>query len=101
MSGTSYKSEYAAEISQLTKAALQDKRRRGEYCGGAVPYGYRVSAEDTLMPAEQERQIIQRIQALAAQGVTYRTIIQVLTVDGQFTRSGKPFQPGQISRIAR
>ncbi len=38
--------EYSRDISQKIRAALDSKRRRGEFIGSHAPYGYRRSAED-------------------------------------------------------
>ena len=81
------------------KAALQEKRSRGEYCGGQVPYGYKRDVDDTVTVDLHEQHIIRKVQELTRSGVTYRTIIDVLEVDGHKTRAGKKFQPGQIARM--
>ena len=87
-----------AEISTRVKASLSSKRSRGEYCGGRPPYGY-VRAGDDLVPHPIEQTMLCRVQELARSGVTYRTIIEVLEVEGYKTRDGKKFQPGQIARM--
>ena len=87
-------------ISTLTKEALRLKRSRGEYCGGKVPYGYmRTQDGKNVFPDPEELRIMHKIQELARSGVTYRTIADVLEVDGDLTRDGKKFQPGQIARM--
>ena len=87
-------------FAKRAKAALQAKRSRGEYCGGKVPYGYMTSLnEKQILPNPVEQVIVRKVQELARSGVTYRTIIDVLEVDGHKSRAGKKFQPGQVARM--
>ena len=92
-------------FAKRAKAALQAKRSRGEYCGGKVPYGYltgymtSLNEKQQILPNPVEQVVVRKVQELARSGVTYRTIADVLEVDGHKTRAGKKFQPGQIARI--
>ena len=96
---------FRAEISRRTKAAMAEKQRRGEYCGGHVPYGYALGNRDfqgvRLVPDPTEQAVISKVKELRADGVTYHTIATVLAVDGFRARSGKPFALWQLFRIAR
>jgi len=87
-------------FTERAKAVLQLKRSRGEYCGGQVPYGLMTSLNGKqVLPNPVEQVVVRKVQELARSGVTYRTIADVLEVDGHVTRAGKKFLPGQISRM--
>src|SRR5207248_2129603 len=47
-------------IGSRVKSALREKRKRGEFCGGAAPYGYAVVA-GRLSFLEPEGRIVARI----------------------------------------
>ncbi len=87
-------------LAERAKIALQLKRSRGEYCGGQVPYGSTLSLDHKqILPNPVEQVVVRKVQELARDGVTYRTIADVLEVDGYTTRIGKKFRPGQIFRM--
>jgi len=83
-------------IAARTRAALQAKRRRGERAG-RVPYGYQLAAEGAVSRAGSPVQlravpaqlnVVQRIHAERAAGVSVRAIAAGLTRDGIPTATG-------------
>jgi site-specific DNA recombinase len=87
-------------ISERTKAALGQKRSKGEKTGGDCPYGYR-SIDGVLVPDINEQQLITHIKALRGKGFSYKKIADALTEKGLFTRKETKFQPTQITRILK
>jgi DNA invertase Pin-like site-specific DNA recombinase len=77
-----------------TKAALAAKRRRGEYIG-AMKYGYRWH-QGALVPNPDEQAIIQRVKALAAQGMSAPMISRTL---GPINRRGKHLGKTQVLKL--
>lgn len=78
-------------IRARTKAALAAKRRRGEACGGAVPFGYKVISTElresgksvrVLAPCGHEQEAIRRMRELRSQGIGWRAIAQALAASG-------------------
>lgn len=85
-------------VSERTKAALNRKRERGEFCGGESPYGY-TSMEGKLVPCLEEQAVLRKIRNLRKAGYSIRRIVQSLAADGHLNRRGKLFQKTQVERI--
>jgi site-specific DNA recombinase len=76
-------------VSERTTAALAHKAARGERVG-ALPFGWTLAADGaTLTPDEAEQAAIRDMQALRADGWTYRTIAAELTRRGVLTKKGR------------
>jgi DNA invertase Pin-like site-specific DNA recombinase len=68
-------------IAERTSAALSHKKSKGEYCGGKVPFGFRVE-DGMLVKDEQQAAAAVRIRQLHASGVSLRKIADALTAEG-------------------
>jgi DNA invertase Pin-like site-specific DNA recombinase len=68
-------------IGERTAAALSHKKSKGEYCGGKVPFGFRVE-DGMLVKDEQQAAAAVRIRQLHASGVSLRKIADALTTEG-------------------
>jgi DNA invertase Pin-like site-specific DNA recombinase len=90
-----------ALIAMRTKAALQQKRAKGEKTGGAVPYGFKAVGRSVrrLERDEAEQAIIARAKALQAEGLSLRAIGRKLAEEGRRPRSGGAWHPETISNI--
>ena len=83
-------------IAERTAAALAAKRARGEYTGGAVPWGFR--AEDgKLFPSAMERLTVDIVEAQRAQGSTWRAIATQLN-GRDLTNRGRPWRHDTLIR---
>lgn len=87
-------------ISERTSMAMAHLRSSGRYTGGFEPYGYR-SEDGTLRVVTEEMTVIRCIHRLKAEGVSLRSISNILMSRGMTTRTGKAFAPIQLSRILR
>ena len=59
------------------------QRKRGEYLGGVVPFGYRKSEDGiTLVPIPEQQAAIRRIIKLRSEGVSSQRISAALKADG-------------------
>ena len=88
-------------IGERTSAAMQHKAARGEYTGGRVPYGFRVSADGVNLeedPAEQR--VIAVARELREAGLSLRKVSAELAERGFYARSGKAFGPKQVRAMA-
>jgi site-specific DNA recombinase len=88
-------------VGERTRAALAQKRSRGEKTGGYAPYGFMVGEHGKLVEHPEERRAIRRMKELRAKGHSYQRIAVTLTREGFFTRKGTPFRETQIIRILR
>jgi site-specific DNA recombinase len=91
-------------ISERTRMALGEKRRRGEKLGGRVPFGYRQIKRDdaaALVVDQKEQATISRIVSLREQGLTLRGIAGELERAGVSSKQGGRWHPKVISGILR
>jgi DNA invertase Pin-like site-specific DNA recombinase len=86
-------------IRARTKAALATKKAKGERTG-TVRYGYVLGADGrSLEAAPTEQAIIARVRALRADGLSLRSIVDELALNGLVSRAGKPFGVTQIRNM--
>lgn len=85
-------------IKSRIRAALDVKRRRNERIGD-IPLGFTLAKDKkTLVPDDQEQEVVQRILRLRGQGLSYPAIARDLEENGYEPR-GKRWYPGTIRRI--
>jgi len=75
-------------IRDRTRAALAQKRARGEVTGGHPPYGMRREG-GYYVPDMKEALLLSRVAELNQAGLTLRQIAAKLTAEGFKTRAGK------------
>ena len=87
-------------IGERTSAALQHKAAQGEYIGGDVPYGHRLSRDrQRLEPHPQEQALVVAARRLRKSGLSLRAVARELEARGFSTRKGRPFAPVQVWRL--
>lgn len=74
------------------------QQARGEFIGGAAPYGYQV-IDGELVVAEAEQAVIAEAKTLRAAGMALRAVGATLALKGMRARNGKVFQPAQVARL--
>ena len=90
---------YSAEMSQKIRRGQDENRKKGLYCGGGVPYGYKV-VDKKIIINEGEAEIVRYIFSQYAIGVYVPQIIKSLTEKGVLYR-GKPFNMNMLYNILR
>ena len=91
-----------SRIAERLKEGRGGKKNRGGHIGGSAPYGFRVVGTGRaamLEPDSTEQAVIAHIKELREQEATYRQIIDILTTEGIYLRSGKPFTLIQLHNI--
>jgi len=88
-------------MGERTRAALQQKRAKGQKTGGLVPHGYAADSEGRLVPDLTERKIIDRIKSLRVAGESTRAIARRVGEEGFTTRKGTRFTQNQVLRILK
>lgn len=87
-------------IGERTSVAMQLKSSRGEFTGGAAPYGYRLAPNGVhLQPLAHEQRVLAKARQLRASGLSLRAIAAVLQRHGHRSRAGKVFAPVQVARM--
>lgn len=87
-------------IRSRTRAALAAKKARGERVG-ALPYGARLAEDGVKLVADgEEGEIVHRVRALRAAGLSFRKIAGELIAAGLRPRSGGTWHAQTIKRIA-
>lgn len=85
-------------IGERTSAAMQHKASQGEYTGGRVPYGFRLSADgERLEPVEAEQAVLTEARRLREAGLSLRAVARELDRMGLRSRVGRSFGAEQIS----
>lgn len=90
MSVAQWEREITAERTRIVR---EDKRAKGEYLGGAVPFGYRVEKRNgvrVLAPDEDERATMKMAADLRSGGLSYEKIASILEAKGVMIRGKKP-----------
>ena len=89
-----------AVIRARTRAALRAKRAKGlRY--GCVPYGFSVGENAALEPSTTEQAILDRVIVMQAAGAGRTEIARALNDGGHRTRTGGPWMPQYVARLAR
>ena len=85
---------YSVELAQKVRRGQHETRLKGNYCGGGLPYGYKVEkigGSKKYVIKETEAAVVRRIFEEYAAGRVCREIIEGLTADGIYARDGKRF----------
>lgn len=85
---------------ELTKAALQAKKSRGERVGH-IPFGSQLAADGKhLEPCEYEQKTVESIKTMKNSGLSLREVMQKLNLSG-VTNRGKSWSHVAVSRVTR
>ena len=90
---------YSAELAQKVRRGMRETRLKGNYQGGALPYGY-VASEKKVIIDEEKAEVVRFIFEQFAKGVFVREIIETLTANG-ILHKGKPFPMNTIYGILK
>ncbi len=89
-------------IRSRTKAALAEKRKRGERISLRPPYGMRVADDGVhLEPEPDEQAVIDSVLSMRDDGLSLRKIVGALKSEGVTGRTGKPLALTQVARIVK
>jgi len=91
-----------ARIAENTRAAMAQKKKRGEYTGGNVPFGFNLAQDgSTLVPNDAERAVIKSVRVLRAEGLSLRQIATNLEKRGILTKQGRSkWNPKTVRTLA-
>jgi len=78
-----FNTQYAKDISEKVRSAFRAKQKRGEFCGAFAAYGYLKNPKnnDCLLVDPAAAEIVQRIFAMAAEGIGTQAIADALNQD--------------------
>ena len=80
---------YSANLSQNVKRGIRESAAKGNFCGGLIPYGYKV-VDKKLVPDEKKAPVIRYVFEEYAKGVSKKEIIDELNRRGIRNRNGNP-----------
>ena len=79
---------YSRDISQKVTSSTRIKKKNGEYCYGAVAFGYKKGKQhNTIVPDEEAAKIVKHIFDLACEGNTITQICRILNEEKVITPS--------------
>ena len=90
---------YSLELAQKVRRGMYETRRKGNYQGGALPYGY-VACNKKVVIDEEKAEIVRFIFEQYTKGVIVKDIIATLTSNGILYK-GKPFAMNTIYGIIK
>ena len=90
---------YSAELAQKVKRGMRETRLKGNYQGGALPYGY-VACDKKVVIDEEKAEVVRFIFEQYAQGVFVKDIIAKLTASGILYK-GKSFPMNTVYGILK
>lgn len=80
---------YSANLSQNVKRGQRETMAKGRWCGGSVPYGYKVE-DGRLVADERTAPVVRYLFEQYAAGVSKKEILKVLSARGVKSATGKP-----------
>jgi DNA invertase Pin-like site-specific DNA recombinase len=91
--------EYERSMIRLRlRSGRARKRHNGGYAYGPPPLGYRAEGRQ-LVTDDHERQVVERIRELRAEGRSLRQIAEVLTAEGFKPKRSTTWHPGSLRLI--
>jgi site-specific DNA recombinase len=85
---------------ERTSAAMAHMASQGEYTGGRIPYGFRLSADGArLDEVSAEQEVIAAARELRAAGLSLAAVARELDARGLRSRTGRTFAEMQIARM--
>ena len=90
---------YSLELAQKVRRGMHETRRKGNYQGGGLPYGY-VACNKKVVIDEEKAEVVRFIFEQYSKGVIVKDIIATLTSKGILYK-GKPFAMNTIYGIIK
>lgn len=90
---------YSAELSEKVKRGITESRKKGHFCGGFLPYGYKV-VDKKVEVNENEAEIVRYIYNQYAGGRIAKELLAEITNKG-ITHRGKPFTKNTFYYLLR
>ena len=94
-----YAEYYSAELSQKVRRGMNETRRKGNFTGGFIIYGYKV-VDHKVVIDEDKADVVRFIYEKYANGMYVKDIIKALTEKGIFN-NGKPFARNTVYNILK
>ena len=89
---------YSAELSQKVKRGISESRKKKQFTGGFLLYGYDVVDKKPVIN-DYEAEIVRRIHLEYASGKTARLIVDALVNENIKDKRGNPFKLPTVYRI--
>lgn len=89
---------YSANLSENIKRGQAESIKKGWYCGGTVPYGYKVE-DHHLVPDDRTAPVIQEVYQRYSDGESLADIAADLNSRGYHTRRGSLFTTSSFDKI--
>ena len=85
----------AVSIKELTKAALQNKKSRGERVG-TIPYGFKMGEGSKLVECPHAQDVLSMVRNFRADKMTWDQITIELNTQGIYNRKGQPWNKSNL-----
>lgn len=91
---------YSAELSQKVKRGLTESKKKKQFTGGRIPFGYDI-VDKKPVENHEEAPTVLRVHTMYAEGMTARTIHEILLADGVHDKRGNAIDMSDIYRMLR
>ena len=90
--------KFSEKLSKRVKGGQTQARKNGTFCGGHIPYGYKIENKKVIVH-EERADIIRYIFQEYAKGISKKKILENLTAKGIKNALGKPFALSNLRSI--
>ena len=94
-----YAEYYSAELSQKVKRGMKETRRKGQFQGGILPYGYKLDNKKIVIDKQQAK-VVRYLFEQYSLGVIVNDILAEFNSKGILNR-GKPFVKNTLYNMLR
>lgn len=92
---------YSADLRQKVTRGIKESAKKGIYCGGSVPVGYKTDKNRHVIVDEKEAEAVREAFRMHIAGASTKEIIEMFTKRGITSKTGKPLASGTIYRMLR
>lgn len=92
---------YSLQLSQNIKRGYRENAKKGKYCGGSIPLGYKLDEEKRFVIDPQTAPIVKMIFEMYARGQTITEISAYLNGQGITTTAGRPFTKNSLRSLLK
>ena len=90
---------YSENLSEEVKQKTKVHAKKGKFCGGYPPLGYKVDKDKHYIIEESEALIVKKIFDLYAAGNSYKKVIDYCNEQGWKSKFNKPFKNNSLYSI--
>lgn len=92
---------YSLQLSQNIRRGYRENAKKGKFCGGSVPLGFKINAEKHFEIDESTAPIVRMIFSMYAAGNTTASILKELNRQGLKSARNNPFTKNSLRKMLK